>query len=208
VLAQVKAPEHLDFHFADADLRVRAPQSVLAVLDQMFARIPREWSGAKPAIALDVIFDGVWHIAGSALSATKVLGAASSLPQVSGACVSSLLAELAANASISIWRAAIVEFEGNALALVGDDWETAITLAAHLHARGWRIVSGDYGVTISKATARELIERRVISACVSGCGRSITLVFIGPRHRVLRDRSDARKRPGRVGREFPASLHT
>jgi hypothetical protein len=146
VLAQVNAPEHLDFHFADADLRVRAPQSVLAVLDQMFARIPREWSGAKPAIALDVIFDGVWHIAGSALSATKVLGAASSLPQVSGACVSSLLAELAANASISIWRAAIVEFEGNALALVGDDWETAITLAAHLHARGWRIVSGDYGL--------------------------------------------------------------
>ena len=146
MLAQTIAPEHLDVHVADTDLRLHAPQSVLAVIDQMFACIPRTWTGSQPALALDVAFDGVWRIAGSSPQAGKVLGAASSLPQVAGAAVAALLAEVAAQRLVSVWRAAIVAFEGNALALVGDDWETTITLAAHLHARGWRIVSGDYAV--------------------------------------------------------------
>jgi hypothetical protein len=154
MLAQLKAPDHLDFHFAGADMRLRAPQPVLDVLDQMFARIPRAWSGSQAAIALDVTLDGVWRIAGNSPSSLKILGAASTLPQVAGAAISSLLAELTSGRPISVWRAAIVEFEGNALALVGDDWETAITLAAHLHVRGWRIVSGDYGlVDVTTMTA-------------------------------------------------------
>jgi hypothetical protein len=147
MLAQVKAPEYLDFHFADADARVHAPQSVLDILDQMFAHIPRGWSGALTPIAIDVTFKSdVWHISGSARGSRKMLAQTSTLPQIAGAAVSSLLAELSHHREISIWRSAVVEFEGQALALVGDDWESAITLAAHLHARGWRMVSGDYAL--------------------------------------------------------------
>ncbi len=147
MLAQVKAPEYLDVHFADADARVYAPQSVLDVLDQMFAHITRAWSGALPPITINVVFESdVWQISGSSRGSRKTLGGSSTLPQIAGASVSSLLAELAHHREISVWRAAVVQYEGRALALVGDDWESAITLAAHLHARGWHMVSGDYAL--------------------------------------------------------------
>jgi hypothetical protein len=147
MLAQIKAPGHRDFHFADADMRLSAPNNVLTVLDQMFARVPRQWSGSRPPLSLTVTFEhDLWHIDGISPNARKVLVGTSSPAQVAGAAVASLLADLASERSVSVWRAAIVEFESNALALVGDDWESAITLAAHLHARGWRIVGGDYGL--------------------------------------------------------------
>lgn len=147
MLAQFQGPKHLDLHFADADARVHAPQGVLGVLDQMFAHVPRRWSGVLPPISIDVTFDaGMWCINGSARRSRKTLGQASTLPQVAGAAVSSLLAEFSEVRNVSVWRAAVVEFEGHALTLIGDDWESAITLAAHLHARGWKMVSGDYAL--------------------------------------------------------------
>jgi hypothetical protein len=147
MFAQIKAPEYLDIHFAEADARIHAPQSVLDVLDQMFAHLPRRWSGALPPIAINVAFESdMWQIGGSAPGSLKTLSQSSTLPQIAGAAVASLLAELSHHRNISVWRAAVVEFEGYALGLVGDDWESAITLAAHLHARGWRMVSGDYAL--------------------------------------------------------------
>jgi hypothetical protein len=162
MLVQTKLPQHLDFHFADADLRLRAPKVILDVLEQMFARIPRKWSGTAAPLAIDVALENdVWRIDGSSPNAHKVLGGASSPAQVTGAAVASLLAELATERAVSVWRAAIVEFEGNALALVGDDWESAITLAAHLHTRGWRIVGGDYGL-VDLATMTALPFRKLL----------------------------------------------
>lgn len=147
MLAQVKAPEHIDVHFADADARVRAPQNILDVLDRMFAHLPREWSGALPPIAIDVEFESdVWNIGGTAPGSRKTLAQSSTMPQIAGAAVSSLLSEVAHHRGFSVWRAAVVEYNGHALAVVGDDWESAITLAAHLHARGWKMISGDYAL--------------------------------------------------------------
>ena len=147
MLAQVKAPEHIDVHFADADARINAPQNVLTVLDQLFAHLPREWSYALTPISITVAFESnVWNIGGSAPGSKKTLCQNSTLPQIAGAAVASLLAELSHQRGISVWRAAVVEYDGHALGLVGDDWESAITLAAHLHARGWKMVSGDYAL--------------------------------------------------------------
>jgi hypothetical protein len=41
-------------------------------------------------------------------------------------------------------RASVVEKDGRALAMIGDDWESAITLAAHLHGRGWSYIGSDH----------------------------------------------------------------
>jgi len=161
MLAQATLPEHRDYHIAGADLRVRAPQTVLDVLDRMFGRVAHVWLGALTPLVVDVTFDDVWRIAGSMPATSKALAAASTLPQVAGATIATLLAELAAQRGLNLWRAAIVECDGNALALLGDDWETAITLAAHLHARGWRIVSGDYGL-VDPATMTALPFRKLL----------------------------------------------
>lgn len=155
MLAQIKAPEHIDVHFADADARIHAPQNVLDVLDRMFAHLPREWSGAQPPITIDVTFaSDVWNIGGHAAGSRKTLAKSSTVPQIAGAAVASLLAELSYHRDVSVWRAAVVEYDGHALGLVGDDWESVITLAAHLHGRGWKMVSGDYAlVDLASMTA-------------------------------------------------------
>jgi hypothetical protein len=147
MLVQPTTAEYLDFHFAGTDARVSAPQRILSVLNQMLAPLSSTWVGLKSPIAIEIAFDEeVWRITGSSPSAGKALGRLTPLPQVAGAAISSLLAELAHHRAVSVWRATIVESQGNALAFVGDDWESCITLTAHLHARGWRILSGDYAL--------------------------------------------------------------
>ena len=84
-------------------------------------------------------------------------------------------------AGLSVIRAAVVEREGRAVAFVGDDWESCVTLAAHLHCRGWKLLGGDYAllgladltvlatrkllyVTLSSADEFPLAYRRAVEA--------------------------------------------
>ena len=138
---------YLDFHVADADLRLVAPQAILDVVDRMLASVPRRWSRTHAAleISVDDAF-GVWQIDGRGAASSKTLSHAVKTSQVGGAAVGALLAELSHFRGLSVWRAAVVNRRGRALALVGDDWESVIALTAHLHARGWRIISGDYAL--------------------------------------------------------------
>lgn len=144
----------------------------------MFAHVPRTWSGVLPPITINVAFESdVWQINGTSRASRKTLGSGSTLPQVAGAAVSSLLAELAYHREISVWRAAVVQYEGRALALVGDDWESAITLAAHLHGRGWRVVSGDYAL-VDLATMRAIPFRKSLHVSSSSVA-SFPLAYRG-----------------------------
>jgi hypothetical protein len=161
----IEAPStspRLDVHLPGIDARVRAPQHVLDVVDQMFAHLSHVWTGEGTPVAIDVTFDDdTWQIGGTAASSRKTLSRNSSLTQVAGAAIASLLAEFGEARGLSVWRAAVVERGNHALVLVGDDWESAITLAAHLHARGWRVVSGDYAI-IDLATMQALPFRKLL----------------------------------------------
>jgi hypothetical protein len=113
----------------------------------MLAHVDREWSNEQPPLRIDVEFDSeLWRVAGSAPSGRKTLGRLSAVPQVAGAVVSSLLAELGYHRNFNVWRAAVVEYGGQALVMIGSDWESCVTLTAHLHTRGWRILGGDYAL--------------------------------------------------------------
>jgi hypothetical protein len=136
-------PASLEFCLADTKVRVEAPPGVLAVLDATLSYVPRfsTRSTADIVISAQPRTD-VWEIRGPDGS-LKVLGAQSALPQVAGAVVSSAVAEVAATQRYTAMRASVVQKDGRALAMVGDDWESAITLAAHLHGRGWSYLGSD-----------------------------------------------------------------
>jgi hypothetical protein len=75
-----------------------------------------------------------------------MLAAQTALPQIGGAVVSRVVSDVATNCNFSTMRAAVIERDGRALAMIGDDWESALTLATHLHGRGWRFVGGDHAL--------------------------------------------------------------
>lgn len=132
---------------ANADFLIAAPSNVIDVVDRMLEHVSREWTDGEAPLRIDARFEGeVWHVGGSAPFGKKTLGRLSALPQVAGAIVSSMLAELSYHRNFNVWRAAVLERDGKALAFIGDDWESCITLTAHLHTRGWRILGGDYAL--------------------------------------------------------------
>ena len=85
-----------------------------------------------------------WRIRGNSQKSHKVLSTASALPQLCGAIVSSLIADVAEAAKLHVCRAAAVERNGRSVVFLGDDWESCVVLSAHLHERGWRFLGGDY----------------------------------------------------------------
>jgi hypothetical protein len=137
----------LHLRISDADIAICGPTVVLDIVDRMLAHVPRIWSGELPPLTINVAFDSsVWTVNGTAPAGHKTLGRLSALPRVAGAVVSSLLAELAYARHFNVWRAAAAERDGRALVMIGDDWESCVTLLAHLHTRGWRILGGDYAL--------------------------------------------------------------
>lgn len=142
------APEiELKLQIAGADIKVRGPESILGVVDRMLAQVDRIWVNQTEPLIVDVSSQsGIWSVAGKAPTSRKILGSGSALPQVAGAVVSSILAEISWHLDVVIWRAAVVERDGRALVFIGDDWESCITLTAHLHTRGWNILGGDYAL--------------------------------------------------------------
>jgi hypothetical protein len=137
----------LRLNIADADVLISGPKGVVDVVDRMLEHVSRQWSSANAPLQILVEFDSeMWRVSGAAPAGRKVLGRLSALPQVAGAVISSLLAELAFHRNFNVWRAAVVEHDGQALVMIGDDWESCVTITAHLHTRGWRILGGDYAL--------------------------------------------------------------
>jgi hypothetical protein len=133
----------IDLRLADVNVRVQAPDRVLAVLDATLSNVPRFVTGAVPDVTILVSpNDEVWEIHGLDGS-RKVLTTQSALPQVGGAIVSTAIGCVAASREYTTMRATVLEMNGQALAMIGDDWESAITLATHLHGRGWSYIGSD-----------------------------------------------------------------
>lgn len=135
--------ESIDLRLADVNIRVEAPTRILAVLDATLSNVPRFASNARPEVTIVAVLKGdVWEIQGHG-GASKVLARQSASPQVGGAVVSTAIQSAAASREYTAIRATVIEKDGHALAMIGDDWESAINVAAHLHARGWSYVGSD-----------------------------------------------------------------
>jgi hypothetical protein len=135
-------PYALNIRVADVTVRIEAPERVLAVLEATLSFVPRA-EGAEPDVTVSArVRDDAWEIHGLSGS-IKVLAAQSALPQVGGAIVTSVIRDVAVTRGYRTMRATVLSKGDRALAMVGDDWESAITLAAHLHGRGWSYVGSD-----------------------------------------------------------------
>jgi hypothetical protein len=132
----------LDVLIADVHVRVEAPENIIQVLNATLNTIPRRDAKKIPDIVIAMRANETWEIHGLDGS-HKIMAAASPLPQVAGAIVSTIVAHVAANQNYAALRAAVIENDGRALAFIGDDWESAITIATHLHGRGWRYIGSD-----------------------------------------------------------------
>jgi hypothetical protein len=144
-------PSGIAFRLADVNLRVEAPGPILAVLAATLLNVPRFTSTVTPELTIEVAQKGdAWEIHGAG-GFTKLLPRQSAPPQVGGAVVTSAIQAVAASRECTALRAAVVEKDGRALAMVGDDWESAISLATHLHARGWSYIGSDNALLDSAA---------------------------------------------------------
>lgn len=128
---------------AGINIAVEAPSPVLAVLASMLAFVPRFDDDVRPDTYVSAKRMGdVWEIRG-AERALKILAGGSALPQVAGAIVSSAMHAVTVLRDVKALRATVLEKDRRALVMLGDDWESALTLAAHLHGRGWQYVGAD-----------------------------------------------------------------
>jgi hypothetical protein len=144
----------IDLRLADVNVRVQAPDRVLAVLDATLGNVPRFTAGTAADVTISVApRDEVWEIHGIDGS-RKVLTTQSALPQVGGAIVTTAIGSVASSREYTTMRATVLERDGRALAMIGDDWESAITLATHLHGRGWTYIGSDNGLL--NAATREV----------------------------------------------------
>jgi len=141
----------LDIRLADTNVRIVAPERVLAVLEATLSVVPRFERGSSADVTISVQSkEDMWEIRGLD-GALKMLAAQSPLPRVAGAVVSSAIRDVATSRNYTTMRATVLAKEGRALAMVGDDWESTITLAAHLHGRGWSYVGSDNALLDSEA---------------------------------------------------------
>lgn len=164
------ASAELRFCISDTDIALSGPSSVLSIVDRMLLTVERTWNKASDPIKIEVSCAAeIWRIHGEAPASRKVLGARSALPQVAGAIVSAILAEVAFHKNVVVWRAAVVERENRALVFIGDDWESCVTILAHLHTRGWKILGGDYalisGDTLVVSAFKKLLHAN--SSCIA-----------------------------------------
>jgi hypothetical protein len=152
---------------AEVDASIHAPGSVLSILSRTLTHARRPLAGASVKTKIEVYNDEfAWYIRGSSQRSYKVLSKTSALPQVCGAVVASLIADVAQAAHLCVCRAATVERGGRAVAFIGDDWESCLVLATHLHARGWQFLGGDY-VLIDPTTLTVHATRKLLYVTLS-----------------------------------------
>jgi hypothetical protein len=140
---RVSEDSSIDLRLAEINIRVEAPPRILSVLDATLSNVPRFATTASPELTISVVQrDDAWEIYGIH-GASKLLAWQSALPQVAGAVVTTAIGSVAARRECTTMRATVIEKDGRALAMIGDDWESAISLATHLHGRGWSYIGSD-----------------------------------------------------------------
>ena len=143
----------LGLTLAGLAVHVEAPVPVLAVLEATLRDMRRFEDAGGADITVRVRhLDDVWEVLDDDGS-LKILAAGSALPQIGGAVVTTIMQAAARARRHTALRATVLERGGRALAMIGDDWESAMTLAAHMHGRGWSIVGGDHALSTPNAAS-------------------------------------------------------
>lgn len=140
-LADRDAQPTLDVRLAELNVSLDVPRPLRATLNATLVRVPRASSEPALTVAVREHSDG-WEISGGGRSST-VIPASSTMPEIAGAVFSRVRGDVATERGYKTMRAAVVERDGDAVALVGDDWQLATSVAAHLHVRGWNYVGSD-----------------------------------------------------------------
>jgi hypothetical protein len=134
-------PVERHFRLANAVVRIEGPEPLITALDRM---LPCRGGGndlVEPIVSLRVTWsDEAWEIRCDGAS-THEFGALSPGALVAEKTVGIAAAEAAKRTGVTLLRAAILQRSGFSLALVGDDVDSWLTLAFHLHAREWTTVS-------------------------------------------------------------------
>ena len=143
---RASALEAVDLRLADVNVRIAAPHPLARQIDLVLAGVPRFDEGRTPELTIVAAMrDDAWEITGDDGS-RKVLAATSAVPHVIGAAIASAVHGVAAARGLVPMRATVIARDGRALAMIGDDWESAIGLATHLHGRGWAYVGADHAL--------------------------------------------------------------
>ncbi len=149
----------IDLRLTDYNVRVDAPERVLSVLEKTLSNVPRFRNVAEPDVTIVARpHDHLWSIM-SARGTRKVLARESAFPQIAGAVFTSVMDHTARALNFRTMRATVVEKDGDAVAMIGDDWESAVTIAAHMHLRGWRYIGNDHALFDPKSNAVYPIEK-------------------------------------------------
>ena len=144
-MATTSGQSKLGVSIAGVSLSIDAPHQIVDVLRSTLYSVP-PIAEASPSLAVSARrAEDSWEVTGSS-GKCKMLDGKSSGTQVAGALVSSAVAEAAQARSLRTVRATVVEINGLALAMIGSDWESTVTIATHLHTRGWRYLSGDHAL--------------------------------------------------------------
>jgi len=133
----------MDLSIGGVAVRLDAPRAIADVLRATLASVPNARRETDSIVVSARHSSDSWEVLGTGGN-RKMLDAKSGVTQIAGAVVSSAIAEAASARALRTVRATVVERDGLALAMIGADWEAAVTIATHLHTRGWRYVCGDH----------------------------------------------------------------
>jgi|GEM_PF-1649267 len=133
------------YRVADVDIEVRGPRKAIVPLERAFARVPRAPSNGSSAVTVEVRHDANgWLISESFSDRPRVLDARAGGGWLAMEVANSVISEVAARSKFLIMHAAVLERDSEALAVAGRGFAGKSTVATHLLARGWRMLSDEY----------------------------------------------------------------
>ena len=132
------------YRIAEVDLVVEAPMGLLRILDLSMSRVPFSKESIDLLSIVVTISANGWTLSGTTPTNTRLVPSDAPMPDLAGAVLSAIIDEVSVRTRLTPLRAIVVERDGMALGLGGSNWEVAMTIAAHLNTRGWRLMTGCY----------------------------------------------------------------
>ena len=140
------------YAFGEAYVAVSGPADAMSAADRILARLIKKPSSHPLSLSLDIVRGDTWNIVGSN-GVRRHLPRSLSLPLLVDAVVEIAAESVASGLEASVLSGIVLAYEGRGLAIVGDDRDSALVLALHLHARGWSTVSFSKSFVESDARA-------------------------------------------------------
>ncbi|TAM62299.1 hypothetical protein EPN52_00875 [bacterium] len=133
------------YRIADVDVEVRGPQPAIASLERAFSRLPRVPAGEEGLVSIVVSRAASgWEIVETLSEQPRLLDSRAGNGWLAMEVANSIISEVAARSKFLILHAAVLERDGEALAIAGRGFAGKSTVATHLLSRGWHLLSDEY----------------------------------------------------------------